>query len=444
MPETTALDSEYLKTNYPCYSQESRKFSMQSRSRSKYRDFSWDFRTADTKADTHCYHNYPAMMIPQVAERLIARYASNAKTLFDPYCGTGTSLVEANLKSINAYGTDLNPLARLIARAKTTRIKLQVLDLYLKEFQEFLFALNFELKNFSVTLPEFHNIDFWFKPQTKEKLAIVKGFIDAIEDKNVQEFFLIAFSETVRESSLTRNGEFKLYRMSKIKREKFNPDVCSIMTAKLSRNHKGLQSYLLKTKNISATTNIYDFNSARDISAIEKDSMDIVVTSPPYGDSKTTVAYGQFSRLANQWLGISDANQVDNQLMGGKIKEIGKTGIGIVDSIVEKIARQDLKRAQAVYSFYDDYIKSIANVVGVVKRGAYICYVVGNRRVKDIKLPTDEITKSVFEHHGVEYQNTFIRAIPNKRMPGRNSPTNKAGSISATMTNEYIVVMQKH
>jgi len=75
----------------------------------KYSDFSWDFREADTKRFTHCYHSYPAMMIPQIAERLLVKYGMNSKILFDPYCGTGTSLVEANLKNIHAIGTDINP-----------------------------------------------------------------------------------------------------------------------------------------------------------------------------------------------------------------------------------------------------------------------------------------------------------------------------------------------
>jgi len=76
----------------------------------KYTDTSWDFRNEDTKTFTHCFHAYPAMMIPQVAGRLIEKYGVKSELLFDPYCGTGTSLVEANLRNINAIGTDLNPL----------------------------------------------------------------------------------------------------------------------------------------------------------------------------------------------------------------------------------------------------------------------------------------------------------------------------------------------
>ena len=410
----------------------------------KYVDDSWDFRTADTKADTHCYHSYPAMMIPQIAARLIAEYGKRAKTLFDPYCGTGTSLVEANIKSINAYGTDLNPLARLIAETKTLRIEPQILDLYLKEFSDFSFSLNFQIKKLNVVTPNFKNIDFWFKKETKEKLATVKEFIDSIKDKKVRKFFLIAFSETVRESSLTKNSEFKLFRMNEIQREKFHPDVFSIMTSKLARNRIGLQSYLKKVDRTSAFAKIYNFDSSENIDEIEKKSIDIVVTSPPYGDSKTTVAYGQFSRLTNQWLEVENATQVDNILMGGRSKKIEKTGFDMIDKIVEQVGNSDEKRAKEVYSFYADYIRSICNISKVVKKNGYACYVVGNRRVKNITLPTDEITKDIFKQHGFKYENTFIRNIPNKRMPKKNSPTNKVGHKSTTMNNEYIVVMQKY
>ena len=60
-------------------------------------DNSWDFLTSNTKEYSHCYHIYPAMMIPQIARRVLKDYApNNTSILFDPYCGTGTSLVEAN------------------------------------------------------------------------------------------------------------------------------------------------------------------------------------------------------------------------------------------------------------------------------------------------------------------------------------------------------------
>lgn len=409
----------------------------------KYSDPTWDFRKANTKQDTHCYHPYPAVMIPQIAARLIATYGRSAKTLFDPYCGTGTSLVEANLKGIDGYGTDLNPLARLIAEIKTAKIPLGQLDNVLQKFADYCGALSGDLKNENLDLPNFSGIDFWFKPETVRRLSSLKRFITAIPNSKIRRFFLIAFSETVRESSLTRNGEFKLYRMNATQREGFNPDVIGIMRIKLKRNRAGLESYLQKMQGTSAKTIIYDFDSSQGIPAIKNQSIDLVVTSPPYGDSRTTVAYGQFSRLANQWLGVEHASQIDNQLMGGRAQTICETGFALLDETIQRVAAVDAKRARDVYSFYADYIKSIAHVAAVVKKNGYICYVVGNRRVKNIALPTDEITRAIFERNGLGYENTFIRSIPNKRMPSQNSPTNRAGHKGATMTREYIVVMKK-
>ena len=408
----------------------------------KYTDFSWDFVGANTKQFTHCYHNYPAMMIPQIAERILTKYATDSRLLFDPYCGTGTSLVEANLKGINAIGTDLNPLARLIAKTKTAKINLQYLDLYLKDFNDYMFSFMFNINKANVIIPRINNIDFWFDKTVQEKLAIIKDFINKIEDENVSNFFKIAFSETVRESSFTRNSEFKLFRMTAEQMQKFNPDVFGLMQSKLARNHKGLKTFLQQKQN--ATSDVYDFNTSNEIRHIENESIDIVVTSPPYGDSRTTVAYGQFSRLANEWLGVENANQVDNQLMGGKRQNVMYSfESAVLQESLEKIANVDEKRAKEVATFYYDYQKSIQNVAQTVKKTGYICYVVGNRKVKGEILPTDEITKYFFEKQGFSHVETIIRNIPNKRMPSKNSPTNMVGQKDETMNNEFIVVMKK-
>jgi DNA modification methylase len=409
----------------------------------KYVDDTWDFRQSDTKTLTHCYHNYPAMMIPQVAERILSKYGKGSHVLFDPYCGTGTSLVEANIKGINAIGTDLNPLARLIAKTKTSRINVQVLDLYLKEFNDYIFSLIFDLHKASVIVPEVTNIDFWFEKTVQERLAIIKGFIEKIEDEQIRDFFKIAFSETVRESSFTRNSEFKLFRMTSEQMQKFNPDVFGLMQNKLARNHKGLKA--LMAQKYSSYSHVFDFNTTLEIRDIEDASVDIVLTSPPYGDSRTTVAYGQFSRLANEWLGVENANQIDNNLMGGKKQEkVCHFESTWLNESLEKITQVDEKRAKEVSSFYCDYQKSIANVSKTIKKGGYACYVVGNRKVKGEVLPTDEITKDFFENQGFKHIETIIRNIPNKRMPSKNSPTNVTGAKDETMSNEFVVVMQKN
>ena len=97
--------------------------------------------------------------------------------------------------------------------------------------------------NLKVDIVIFDNIDYWFKKETVKELSIIKKYIDNISDIQIREFFLVVFSETVREVSLTRNSEFKLYRIPKEKIDLHNPCVFSILEGKLIRNRNGLDIY---------------------------------------------------------------------------------------------------------------------------------------------------------------------------------------------------------
>ena len=408
---------------------------------------SWDFKNANTNEYTHCFHSYPAMMIPQVARRIIEIYGKNATLLFDPYCGTGTSLVEANLKGINAIGTDLNPLARLIAQAKTTKIDGKALDKYLYDFTNYLFSKSFKEEDYStITLPCITNIDIWFSKSVQYKLAIIFNYIiQKIDNVFIQNFFKVAFSETIRETSNTKNGEFKLVRDKKlIKTEDL--DVFGIILGKLSRNKEGLINFI-KVCPQNVVSHIYSFNTVLSIpyDLVPQESVDIVVTSPPYGDSRTTVAYGQFSRFANEWLGFHNANKIDNLLMGGRKNNVNnfKFNNDLLNDVITAISNKDNKRAMEVVSFFKDYESSIVNVSTTIKKGGVVCYVVGNRTVKNINIPTNKITAQLFEQNNFVLMETIVRNIPNKRMPLVNSPTNIPGQTGQTMKNEYIVICKK-
>lgn len=405
----------------------------------KYLDESWDFRRSDTKTYTHCFHSYPAMMIPQVAGRLLEKYGQNARRVLDPFCGTGTSLVEANLRGVSAFGVDLNPMACLIATAKTTVINLQKLDLYLKNFNDFLFAARFNGAKSEVELPAFPNLDFWFDKNIQQDLAIVKKYISEITETDVQNFFKVAFSETVREVSWTRNSEFKLYRMNEKQLERFQPDVFGAVEAKLARNRKGLKSFAEERK--PSETMVIRTDAGE---TLFDSDFDLILTSPPYGDSRTTVAYGQFSRLSNQWLDFENIKSLDNNLLGGKTsKDSFKFESKVVCETLEKVADVDEKRASEVSSFYADYRNSIKNVARACRKKGFACFVVGNRKVKGVSLPTDEITIEFFAENNFRHVETIVRNIPNKRMPPVNSPSNVVGAKDNTMTQEFIVVLQK-
>ena len=87
--------------------------------------FALDVRPSDDDEDDpsrvhiHGFHPYPARMHPATAGRLVEAFTRPGATVLDPFCGSGTVLVESLILGRNAVGTDLNPLAVRLARCKT-------------------------------------------------------------------------------------------------------------------------------------------------------------------------------------------------------------------------------------------------------------------------------------------------------------------------------------
>jgi len=85
----------------------------------------WDFADLgirQTQDSTHFFHHWTAKFIPQIPRRVIERYSEPGDTVLDPFMGCGTTLVEAARLGRHAWGTDVNPLAVHIARAKTAPV----------------------------------------------------------------------------------------------------------------------------------------------------------------------------------------------------------------------------------------------------------------------------------------------------------------------------------
>lgn len=180
--------------------------------------------------------------------------------------------------------------------------------------------------------------------------------------------------------------------------------------------------------------------------SVPEDYIDLIVTSPPYGDSRTTVAYGQFSRLSLKWLGFDEkaVNILDSMLLGGLKTDMDWRIITpTLSEYVTKIEKKDSKRANDVLSFYVDLDKCFIELSRVTKKGARICMVVGNRTVKGYQIPTHKIVQELGEDHDMKHVTTIFRNIPSKRIPLKNSPSNKRGELSNTMTQEAIVILQK-
>jgi DNA modification methylase len=398
----------------------------------RFRDQSFDYKSADTSWGVHGIHPYPAMMIYPVARRLLLEFSQERDIVLDPFMGSGTVLVESLLHSRRAYGVDINPLALLLAQVKTTPVRKSQLIAAVQEITHSPYKVNYKR-------PDFFNIDYWFKERVIDDLSVLLAKIEEINDFRVKNFFKIAYSETVRFASNTCNGEFKLLRKKDI--ESHNPNVFTLFKkisfrniAKLSETYKNPPKTWVK---------ILD-KDTRERIPIEPDSVSLILTSPPYGDSKTTVAYGQFSRLSLQWLGYEKVN-IDRESLGGKpCKDLSNNlPSNTLQRIVQRIGEKDEKRAREVLSFYVDLQLCFNNFRPLLKPNGFFCAVVGNRRVKQVTIPTDVIIAELCEDLGFSHIKTVVRSIPNKRMPKLNSPTNVEGVVESTMNEESIVVMKK-
>jgi SOS regulatory protein LexA len=407
-------------------------------------DYSWDYRGEKTKSYTHGIHTYPAMFIPQVARRLLETYSQEGDTICDIFCGSGTALVESKLLKRNAYGIDLNPLAIFIAKAKTTPINPQKLT---REYIAVLDRIE-NIQDKKIKRPDFKNIDFWFKERVILKLSKIKKALQEVQDKPIQNFLMVAFSETVRYVSNTKNGEFKLVRMKGEKLEKHDPDVLGIFRKNAEKNITGMTEFYKDVGKESWTKIIYGDSSKNN--EIKPHSIDCIITSPPYGDSRTTVAYGQFSRLGAQWIDIFDdpntASGVDNALLGGKATQnlIHNLSSDYLKESLEKIAKQDSARAKDVLSFYIGLNDCLKQAYTILKSKKYFCLVIGNRLVKQVRIPTDFIIAELAEKIGFTCEDIIVRNIPGKRMPIKNSPTNIVGALEETMNKESIVILRKN
>ena len=404
------------------------------------RNKGYDFLNQSYATEYPNLHRYPATMLPQIGIKLLKDFDVTEGKLLDPYCGSGSSFASGLDCGINEmYGYDINPLAVHISKVKFTKISInEIIETKIK-LRNSVFDFVKKEENISkLPLPKITNIDYWFSKEVIQRLSILKHFVFEIRDKNLRNFFLLPFSETVRDCSFTRNKEFKLYRMKEEDVLNFNPDVLGVYFKKLNDTIFTYSNvYFPKlTEKINVDVSYSKFTS-------KKDYFDAVLTSPPYGDSRTTVAYGQFSTLSNEWIGIDYARKIDGMLMGGK-RSKALHNDSIIGEQIREIANVDEKRALEVSAFYHDLGDSICEVSKSIRLGGKIFYVVGNRTVKDVQLRTDQFIAEQFEKNDFKHIITIERALSNKAMPSKNSPTNKRGKTVNTMLFEYIVVCEKY
>ncbi len=273
-----------------------------------------------------------------LVRKFLKEFSRENELVLDPFCGSGVSAGECLKLSRNFVGYDINPLAILVAKVRTTPQNIEELE---KNFEK---ILKTKVKNFDV--PDFQNIRYWFDDDVIEELARLREAIFRIEKEKIQDFFKVAFSETVRKVSNADPNEFKLLKR---KKEENIRDVKEVFRSISIRN---IQSILEISNLKSSSKIIFEQRNVLDGIPLGDESVDLVITSPPYGDSRTTVAYEQFSKLSLKWLGIDD--KFDKNLLGAKIRKSvfeEKLPSDVLYDYVLRIKKEDEKKSKRGYIF---------------------------------------------------------------------------------------------
>ncbi len=423
----------------------------------------WTFKTVSTGQFTHGFHQYPARMHPEIAKRVIEKYATDPKSvILDPFMGSGGVLVESMLHGNNSIGIDLNPFAVLISKVKTTKIDSKKLQ---KIFEEIMNVSVNDYKNKTKfnNHPEKIDLAFWYPTDPIKKLPILKHHIMKIKNNDLRNFFLICFSLTVRRTSFQKNSVYKIYRMKPEVRTDFNPDTFKKFSEICQKNIQNMDYFSSKMdSNAKAYTILGD---SRDIhnqfskipnEVLENGKAHLVVTSPPYGDHGTTVAYGQFSKHLGLWIDLKEKDEllsVDSKGLGGKkIINHHTLDSDTLTTVLKKVKKKDLlytkktslsNRADDVFAFFYDLDLCLEQLSQSLKKGkSHLCFVVANRTVRREKILTDKILIELSKKYDFKYLETIHRDIVNKAMAVKNAPENISNYSNETMNKESIVLFK--
>jgi len=419
----------------------------------------WTFKKREKSLKAHKIHRYPAVFVPELAEKVIEAFSAEGDMVLDIFSGSGTTLLESMKLKRRSRGIEMNPLAVLMSKVKTTYIDEELLIAGIEQWERDFLSQTYENNNIT-------NKEFWFHEITNASVTDALGAIYAAEDDKVRDFLKICLSEIIREVSYCVHSGFKLHKDKKKVEKKLAFDKQELLE-KIKPVIKRNTQAILELKNMENKEflpKIYLSDSRLKIDDIGDGSVDLILTSPPYGDSRTTVAYGQFSTFSSELLNLtniyeSTPRQLDSDLLGGSTKEIdiesqyasSLTIRNIQELFLSRVALAEDKaqkkrsesRLKDILSFYTDLEVCIKNGSEYLKKDGFFVLVTASRIVHDTKLHTDNIISEIGANYGLKLKNIYYRDIHNKRMPSKVSATNIAGETTSTMTEESIIVLQK-
>jgi hypothetical protein len=337
----------------------------------------WTFATANTRQATHAVHPYPAKFIPQIPRALIADlHPGDDSLILDPFCGSGTTLVEAAAAGLPSVGIDLNPLACLISKVKVTPLPCS-LDIAAAA------VLNRAVKQ---PLPPIPRLDHWFDSSVQEALASIVAAIDLEDHSDVRDALRVALSSIVvrvsRQESDTRYAAISKNVSRHTVEEQFLRAAKTIgdLVSGTWRDAPQPRVRIINRNILLAT--------AQEVGA----PVSLVVTSPPYPNA---YEYWLYHKYRMYWLGM-DPLPIRESEIGARAHFFKKNPATADDFRVQMSHVFRLLRA-------------------VIVDGGHACFQVGNSKIHGQVVDNGELLRLAGAAHGFCNIETVKREIPISR-----------------------------
>ena len=420
----------------------------------------WDFKGNDKREHVHSMIKYPAVMVPNMQGEIfdiILRHDNTISNVLDPFMGSGTILVEGCLRGLDVIGIDINPLSFLAVQVKLQRYAIKTLQNKSKDL------INRIQNDSSTDCFEFDNINKWYKKDIIESLSKIRRCILLEPDKKYRQLFWVTFAEIAKQADNSRTSTFKLHIKEQSRIEDWNYDCIESFKFKLLENITALKDFMEMQTNGRCNKKVSvkygdSLKVLADQRCFKEGSIDLVITSPPYGDNATTITYGQFSVLPLKWIPLEDIDRKISKNVVETLSKIDSDSLGGTNYTVQSIVDSDLysyslpfsklynqltdamqiDKARKVASFLLDFEKIIASLHKIVKENKFMVFTVGNRHVNKLEVPFDEILETIAEHYGFNVLYDFRRNI----LKNKNYSDTKAQNFK-TIKKETIIVLQK-
>lgn len=334
---------------------------------------------------THGIHPYPAKFIPQIPSCLINAYSKKNDSVLDPFCGSGTSLLEAMLWGRKPIGVDINPIATLIAKVKIYILQanerkeifslMEPLDFAYKKITSDPSWLSREIEDSEI--PQFHNRDHWFQKNVQAELTWLKKLIKRnSHNESIANFLNLCFSAIIVKIS-NQDGETRWKAVEKNISDGYTIHIFRNTLFKNIKKSEALKSIL----NIEPHKATIFTAQAFDVpNLIGEPCIDLIVTSPPYLNSYD---YYLYHKLRMFWLGYNH-KKVQAEEIGSRNKHCDNK--------------------ESIDTFIDSMTKAMKAFKNILKNNGICAMVVGDSIFRGQLVNMSEIYIKIAANSGFRLQ----------------------------------------